>query len=111
MKEEWERDPSHLTCRTESVVLGPLKSKHKIEDSDIVRGINFLAPPGMLSAVKRNDGRATFPSQIGFDFLAEHIASEKKRTKEEFDRRFRVYAVIVAIIALAATVVGMLMKR
>src|SRR5207249_7769855 len=48
LKEEWERDPSHLTCRIESVVLGPLKSKHKIEDADITRGIRFLVDHRML---------------------------------------------------------------
>ena len=110
MKEEWERDQSHLTCRTESEVLTPLKARHGIEDADLDRAINFLVPRGMLSAVNRKDGRATFPSELGFDLLAEHIASEKKRAKEDFDRRFRVYAVIVAIIAAICAVVGMLLK-
>jgi hypothetical protein len=111
LKEERERDPSRLTCRTEAIVLGPLKSKHKIEDADITRGIKYLMGRRALDAVNRKDGRATLPNEIGLEILAEHLASEKKRTKEEFDRRFRVYAVIVAIIAVAATVVGMLMKR
>ena len=64
LKTESERDSSLLTCRTESEVLGPLKSKHRIEDSDIGRGIKFLVERRMLKAVDRSDGRATLPSEI-----------------------------------------------
>ncbi len=110
LKEEWERDPSHLTCRIESVVLGPLKSKHKIEDADITRGIRFLIDHRMLDAVNRNDGRATLPNPTGFEYLAAYLASEKKRSKDEFDRRFRVYAVIIAVIAAVIALVTLLRK-
>src|SRR5438045_8805541 len=62
LKTESERDSSLLTCRTESEVLGPLKSKHKIEDCDLVRGIKFLVERRMLNAVNRSYDRATLPS-------------------------------------------------
>ncbi len=110
LKAEWERDPSHLTCRTDAVLLGSLKPKHNIGDADISRGINFLVSRSMLSAVNRSEGRASFPSERGFEYLAAHISSEAARRKEAFDRRFRVYAVIVAIIATACAVVGLLLK-
>jgi len=111
LKEEWERDSSLLTCRVESTVLGSLKLKHKIEDSDIQCGIKFLVTRGMFESVNRTEGRATFTSRSGFDFLAAHLVCRKQKAKDEFDRRIRVYSVIIAIIAIACTVVGMLLNR
>jgi hypothetical protein len=75
LKEEWEHDRSHLTCRAESVVLGPLKSKYNIEDADITRSIRYLVDRRMLQAVNRQDGRATLPSPAGLDYLAAHLAN------------------------------------
>ena len=86
LKEEWEHDPSHSTGRTESVVLGPLKSKHNIEDADISRGIRFLASRRMLQAVNREDGRATPPSPVGLEYLAAHIAQHLASNKVEPSR-------------------------
>ncbi|XHR28577.1 MAG: hypothetical protein ACFUZC_22000 [Chthoniobacteraceae bacterium] len=108
LKEEWERDPSLLTCRTEASVLVSLKSKHKINDSDITRGIRFLLQRGMLTAVNRKDGRATLASMCGQEFLEAHMDSKKEQTKADFDRRFRVYAVIVAIIVASISVAAFL---
>ena len=83
LKEEWERDSSHLTCRTESAVLGPLKSEHHVEAADITRGIRFLIERRLLNAVNRQDGRATLPSPAGLDYLAEHIAEQPTSKKVE----------------------------
>lgn len=100
LKEEWERDPSHLTCRTESIVLGVLKSQHKIEDADITRGIRFLIDRRALDAVNRKDGRATLPNTIGFEILAEHASSQKRDVERRQDVRQRWYPIIIAIMAL-----------
>ena len=67
LKEEWERDPSLLSCRTESLVLGPLKSKHKIEEAEITRGIRFLIERRALDALVRKDGRATLPFMMALE--------------------------------------------
>ena len=83
MKEEWERDPSLLTCRTDSVVLGSLKSEHQVEDADITRGIRFLVDRRMLEAVNRKDGRATLPSPSGLEYLAAHMAEHLGSNKKE----------------------------
>ena len=111
LKEEWERDSSIITCRTEASVLGFLKPKHKIDDSDITRGLRFLVERKMLTAVNRKDGRATLPSRCGLEYLAEHLASKNERAKADFDRRFRVYAVIIAIIAASISVATFLLRR
>ena len=58
LKQEWERNQSHLTCPTEAAILGPVKSKYKLEDADINRGMNFLVNRQMVAAVNRKDGRA-----------------------------------------------------
>lgn len=104
LKEEWEHDQSHLTCRTESEVLGPLKSKHKIEDCDIDRGINFLVSQRLLSAVNRKDGRASFPSELGFNFLALLLAA-KKAAGWTLDRRLVLYGIILGLLTLIAGLV------
>src|SRR5207249_721728 len=93
LKTESERDSSMLTCRTESEVLGPLKSKHRIKDSDIVRGIKFLVERRMLKAVDRSDGRATLPSEIGLEHLAAQSAAEKAKGWT-LDRRLKLWAIV-----------------
>lgn len=100
LKEEWERDPSHLTCRTESVVLGALKSQHKIEDADITRGIRYLIDRRALGAVNRKDGRATLPNAIGLEILAEHASAQKRDVERRQDVRQRWYPIIIAILML-----------
>jgi hypothetical protein len=99
LKTESELNSSLLTCRTESEVLGPLKSKHKIGDSDLVRGINFLVERRMLNAVVRSDGRATLPSDSGFQYLATHSAAEKANGWT-LDHRLKVYAILVSIVGV-----------
>src|SRR5439155_26315721 len=106
LKKEWERDPSHLTCRTESVVLDPLKSRHKIKDADINRGIHFLITRQMLSAINRVDGRATLPSERGFEHLAAYLAAQKQEAHRKQDVRFKMYAIIIAIVAAVIAYLG-----
>ena len=99
LKDEWERDPSLLTCRTEAVVLGPFKAEFKISDTDIDRGMNFLVSRGMLKAVNRKDGRAACPSERGFQHLASHDAAKKQEAYRKQDVRLKIYPIIIAILA------------
>lgn len=103
LKEEWERDPSHSTCRPESVVLGALKTQHKIEDADITRGIRYLIDRRALDAVNRKDGRATLPNTIGLEILAEHHAAQKREAERKQSARWTIYAVVISLIGLVLT--------
>jgi len=106
LKEEWERDPSHLTCRTGAIVLGPLESKHAIEDADITRGMRFLIDRRMLDAVNREDGRATLPNALGLEHLAAHEAAQKREVERKQDVRLKIYPIIIAILALVIAFLG-----
>ncbi len=72
VEQEWRREPSLLKCRPASEVLGPLKSKHGLEDADITRAITFMQSDSRqyLQIVKRPDGHAILPSDNGLTMLA-----------------------------------------
>ncbi len=107
LKEEWDRDPSLLTCRTESVVLGPLKAKHKIEDGEIVRGIRFLVNGHMLKAVNRSDGRASFPSDRGLDYSAAFFAAQTQEASREQDVRLKKCNIAITVAGIAVAILGL----
>ena len=117
LKEEWERDPSRMTCRTEAAVLGPLKTKHGIEDVDITRGIRFLVERRALDAVNREDGRATLPNATGFEILAAHNSAQRREAEQEQRRRMDRgtsmrgwIAIIISVLSFIIAVIALLRK-
>jgi hypothetical protein len=92
LEEEWRRDPSLLTCRPASQVLGPLKTKHNIEDADIDRAIMFMISPTRqyLQVVNREDGQAILPSDNGLAMLSKialvRIEEEEKKKWTRADK-------------------------
>jgi hypothetical protein len=68
--EEYERDPSLLTCRVFREVIAPTMAKHRLSASDIDRGIRFLVSKRFLNAISRQDGQAIQPTTGGLEYLS-----------------------------------------
>jgi hypothetical protein len=108
LKDEWEREPSLLKCRSLSDVLTPIKRRHRLDDSAIDRAIIFLVERRMLKAVNRRDGdKAAQPSEAGFA----HLSASGEKSKWTMDRRLKLYAIWLTILGLAAALVSQLLLQ
>ena len=103
LKSEFDKCGRLVDCRP-LIAVAPWISTWRHRDKVLA----FVQSHRLVQIAGRDEAVRMLPSEP--DGLA-WISEQSKHAKEEFDRRFRVYAVIVAIIALAATVVGMLLKR
>ena len=101
---EWERTPDVMKCRTDAYVLGEVMAARSLESVDIDRGIRFLVDLHCINAVGRDDGRVTYPTAIGLQYLAAHRSSVAAATKAEahrrLDVRLKIYPIIIALMAL-----------
>jgi hypothetical protein len=101
LKEEWERDPSPKTCRRSSIVLGPLKPKHKLDDPDIMQGLQFLADRQLIESYTRDAGEVIIPSRLGLDYLAKAQAAVRRRRMSKIKLGLAVLVGFAAILCLA----------
>jgi serine/threonine protein kinase len=83
LKDEYEREPDLLKCRTEGVILGEMMVKRSLSQVDINRAIRFLLSNRAIEAVNRNDGRATRPTATGLKYLASRSDLPKNETDDE----------------------------
>jgi hypothetical protein len=89
VEQEWRREPDYLKCRPASEVLGPLKSKHSIEDADIDHAIHFMCSPSRkyLTVLNRDDGMVVFPSDNGLAILAKiELSRIEEKEKKKWSR-------------------------
>lgn len=68
--EEYERDPSLLTCRIFHEVIAPTMREHRLSSADMDRGIRFLVSKRFLCAINREDGQAIQPSTEGLEYMS-----------------------------------------